>query len=47
MWSQWCETVWPDLYKSLTEGREPQVQVKRETFWSKILRIFKLKEVSA
>jgi hypothetical protein len=47
MWSPWCETVWPFLYESLTKDREPQVQVKKETFWSKILRFLKLKEVSA
>ena len=45
MWSLWCETVWPELYRQLTENREPK-EAKKETFWDKIIRFFKLKEVS-
>ena len=49
MWSLWCETVWPELYRQLTENREQEVknETKKETFWSKIIRLFKIKEVSA
>ena len=41
MWSQWCETVWPELYRQLTEHREPQAEVRKKTFWTRFSQIFK------
>lgn len=50
MWSLWCETVWPELYRQLTENREQEEvknETKKETLWAKVIRLFKMKEVSA